>query len=401
MANCNETTKPTSCYQSDTKVVSHINCGCTPCDAPVIIDKGDISTQVLVPVLADVIQNCMNINKYETAYPNNLVFQTNLPKDCTPEGPICISGITYSYDCIGVGSTASCCKPGYMKNSTQVKKIDGNEEFEQIQEVEQAQNLDKYPFIPNWCKDDNDPVPATPIISAYVNSKCTNLSGTSISCSCKDISKEGMLTKTTVTNICNQFSGSIKTSACCCNQVEQAYSLTKLVEKKVPFYACNLKISISGTIGGTPFTASLIGTEKANSGSDKVDFLPNGLALEEICFPKHINFAGRFCLPTNTKLNITEDFDNCLIVDCIRPINSNYCKTEDKFPGNYSSFVASGDLSLVINQNVYATVTEKLAVMTNLGAQVVCGDGNATAPTCPTMTQCNNSRPCPSPSCEE
>lgn len=327
MANCNGTTPSpvnNNCFSSNSGSVSKVNCGCTPCDTPVIINQGDVSTQVLVPVLADVIQNCMCINKYETGYPTNLVFQTNLLQDTSPSGPVCITGVNYSYDCVGVNSGS---------------------------------------------------------IDAYIDSKSTTLTSSVAACSCNG------------DDLYNQFAGSIKTNSCCCNQTEQAYAMTKIVEKDIVFSVCNLSISITGTIGGTPFIANLIGTGSVETPTS----LDNPTLLSDLGFPSSINFAGRLCLPTNTKITIKEEFDNCIIVDCIRPINTNYTAPETGDPITYATFVATGDLSLVINKQIYATTTEKLAVMTNSGAQVVCTDGATTTPVCPSITPCTSTTPCPQP----
>ncbi|POO85007.1 MULTISPECIES: hypothetical protein [Clostridium] len=326
MANCNGTTPSpvnNNCFSSSTGTVSKINCGCTPCDAPVIINQGDVSTQVLVPVLADVIQNCMCINKYETGYPVNWVFQTNILTSTSPSGPVCITGVNYSYDCVGVNSNS---------------------------------------------------------IDAYIDSKSTTLTSSVAACSCNS------------EYLYNQFTGSIKTNSCCCNQVEQAYALTKIVEKEVTFSVCNLKVSITGTIGSTAFTANLIGTVNNNA----ITSFESPIELEDIGFPSSINFAGRLCLPTNTKITIKEEFDNCIIVDCIRPINTNYTPS---VTGSltYATFTTTADLSLVINKQIYATTTEKLAVMTNSGAQVVCTDGATTTPVCPPLSPCASTTPCPQP----
>ena len=330
MANCNGTTPSpvnNNCFSSNSGSVSKVNCGCTPCDTPVIINQGDVSTQVLVPVLADVIQNCMCINKYETGYPTNLVFQTNLLQNTSPSGKICITG----YDCIG------------SQNTT---------------------------------------------ISGFVDSKSLTLTASQAACSCTS-------GPTTTTPLYNQFAGSIKTNSCCCNQTEQAYAMTKIVEKGIAFSVCNLSISITGTIGGTPFIANLIGTGSVESPTS----LDNPTLLSDLGFPPSINFAGRLCLPTNTKLNISEEFDSCIIVDCIRPVNStyNYTAPVTGDPITYATFVATGDLSLVINKQIYATTTEKLAVMTNSGAQVVCTDGATTTPVCPPITPCTSTTPSPQP----
>ena len=73
----------------------------------------------------------------------------------------------------------------------------------------------------------------------------------------------------------------------------------------------------------------------------------------------------------------------------------NYTATADPNSTNYARFVATGDLSLVLNKQIFATTTEKLAVMTNSGAQVVCTDGATTTPACPPLTPCKNAKPCP------
>lgn len=326
MANCNGTTPSpvnNNCFSSNSGSVSKVNCGCTPCDTPVIINQGDVSTQVLVPILADVIQNCMCINKYETGYPINWVFQTNILTSTSPSGPVCITGVNYSYDCVGVNSES---------------------------------------------------------IDAYIDSKSTTLTSSVAACSCNG------------EDLYNQFAGSIKTNSCCCNQTEQAYAMTKIVEKDIAFSVCNLKVSITGTIGSTAFTANLIGTVN----NDAIAPFESQIELGDIGFPSSINFAGRLCLPTNTKITIKEEFDNCIIVDCIRPINTNYTPSvTGSLP--YATFTTTADLSLVINKQIYATTTEKLAVMTNSGAQVVCTDGAATTPVCPPITPCTSTTPCPQP----
>ncbi|MBN1038996.1 hypothetical protein DVW12_09810 [Clostridium botulinum] len=346
MTKCNGTTPSpvqSNCYSGSVPpVISKINCGCIPCETPVIVKQGDVSTQVLVPVLAEVIQNCMCIDRYETSYPNNWVIQTDLLKAPTtgaaPSGNICIKNVSYSYNCIGVSSST---------------------------------------------------------INAFVDSNSVVLSSAVASCSCG----------TTPTNLYNKFTGSAKTAACCCDQVAQPYSQAKIVEKNVPFSICNLKISVTGTIGNQSFTGTLVGTTALPvvQPITPTAFL-NPTPIQALTFPQYVNFAGRMCLPTSKKLNISEEFDSCLIVDCIRPTNSTYSVAEDPTtdpttPADstsiYANFIATSDLSLVINKNIYATTNEKLAVMTNSGAQIVCNDGNLSIPDCPSTTPCTPQ--CPPP----
>ena len=81
MANCSGTTpiSPTpGCFSNCSSTITQTNCGCTPCTAPVVV-QGDLNNQVLVPVLADVIQNCICVSRCETGFPTNLLIETNLP----------------------------------------------------------------------------------------------------------------------------------------------------------------------------------------------------------------------------------------------------------------------------------------------------------------------------------
>lgn len=107
MTNCEKSTASSqqNCFSNDVSSrISKINCGCIPCDTPSIIIQGDPSNQISVPILANVIQNCVCTNKYEAAYPNYLVIETNLLKSpasgstaTIPYGKICITNISYSY----------------------------------------------------------------------------------------------------------------------------------------------------------------------------------------------------------------------------------------------------------------------------------------------------------------
>lgn len=197
-------------------------------------------------------------------------------------------------------------------------------------------------------------------------------------------------------------------------------------------------MTIQGTIGGYPFTAELKGTAEKKFGKYKFTPLGNPTSLGTLSFPETLNFAGRMCLPTCTKLNISEQFENCLTIDCIRPISATYTNIPWLMPpapvaaskgesttapeaesaltpeaestaAPESSFIpgypqpvygyyllAAGDLSLIINKQIYATTTEKLAVLTTEGAHIVCNDGNSTIPACPQTSPCaNTSIPCP------
>lgn len=112
------------------------------------------------------------------------------------------------------------------------------------------------------------------------------------------------------------------------------------------------------------------------------------------------------CLPTNTKLKLTENFDICFSIDCVKPMSSSYSVKDDPTTSPtsstpdtslYANFLASADLGLVINKTMYATIIEKLAVLTNQGSSIVCNNSDIT-PQCPSHSSCSNATPCPSPS---
>jgi len=348
MANCSGTTPIANgnCISNgNPRTITQRNCGCSPCDTPVIINQGDVSNQVLVPVLADVIQNCACITKYETAFPDNWIFTTNLLREGTatqpvPSGTICINNISYSYSCLGVPGEAG------------------------------AETL--------------------PTIDASVGGNDTTLTAETLLCSCANAAGD-------VIGVYNNFTGTVITPACCCNQVAQAYSQSKIIERGVDFQLCNLNVTLTGTIGGQPFTANLAGinnTGAVTPGSvTPIPFAPavplgDGTPATDpgLTFSAPFNFAEIMCLPTSTRINIIEDFETCLSVDCIRPALTNYTVATDPTTGDNAGFQASADLSLIITKNIYATVSEKLAVMTNSGAQVICTSGNI--PTCPQGSPC-------------
>ena len=367
MANCSGTTpiSPTpGCFSNCTPTVSQTNCGCTPCTAPTIINPGDVTNQVLVPVLADVIQNCICISKYETAFPTNLLITTNLPRAtatgvAAPSGTICITNISYSYSCVGV--------PGAAGTSATT-------------------------------------IGPAPTITANIGCNTATLSAVAPSCSCLNTAG------TARTALYNDFIGTATTPSCCCNQVAQAYAQNKIVERQVSMSVCNLRVNVTGTIGGQPFTGTLAGVYTPPVAPATVGTLavlpnptqlgPTVAAAPSLGFPASFNFAGIMCLPTSTRLTINENFDNCLIFDCIRPITATYSAAADPGAGlnpaiDNASFLASADLSLIISKNIYATISERLAVITNAGAQVVCSD-NTTVPACP-QAPCTSSTPCPGP----
>ena len=361
MTNCEKSTASSqqNCFSNDVSSrISKINCGCIPCDTPSIIIQGDQSNQISVPILANVIQNCVCTNKYEAAYPNYLVIETNLLKSpasgstaTIPYGNICITNISYSYSCIGVGPSLVA------------------------------------PY-------------STDTITGSIDGKQFILSPISLECSCG----------TPVTNLYTDFSGNVKTSSCCCNQASQPYAQNKIVERNISFYICNLSMNVSGTIGNQPFTGVIKGAttpELVANPPLAVTVFQNATPISNgLGFPSSFNFAEVMCLPTNTKLKLTENFDICFSIDCVKPMSSSYSVKDDpttsptsSIPDTslYANFLASADLGLIINKTMYATIIEKLAVLTNQGSSVVCNNNDIT-PQCPSHSSCLNATPCPSPS---
>lgn len=372
MANCSGTTPispTTGCFSNCSSTITQTNCGCTPCTAPVIV-QGDLDNQVLVPVLADVIQNCICVSRCETGFPTNLLIETNLPLPTetttgivAPSGTICITNVSYSYSCIGVPGEAGPGVPG----------------------------------------------PTLPTIDAFVGCSATTLTPVTPSCVCTDAAAAAA---TNTTGLYNDFTGIARTASCCCNQVAQAYAQTKIVERDVEFSICNLNITVTGTIGGQEFTGVVRGPYTAPAADgDPGTLAPfaNPTPILDLDFPEDLNFCGIMCLPTSTRLTISESFDNCLVVDCMRPVTASYSVATD--PGQTlavegeagdvdnlanASFLTSADLSLIVSKNIFATTSERLAVITSAGAQVVCSDNNS-VPACPQGTPCASATPCPGP----
>lgn len=360
--NCNTTAPVSGCYSAPCGGYNTPNCSCIPCDTPVIVQPGpDLTNQTLIPVLADVLQNCATINRYETAFPTNLIFLTNFPVGTAtapataPTGTVCITGVSYSYDCIGVPATGE------------------------------------------------SPTFTAPTISGFIDSRAFALTATQASCSCL---AAGAAAGTVPTPLYSQFAGTIKTNAYCCNTTipptSQQYALSKIVETAVPFSICNLNVTIQGTIGGCPFTATLLGTGTAGATAGTFVLTPiaNPTPISFFTFPATLNFAGRMCLPTCTRINIQEQFDNCLTFDCVRPLTATYTDITVTSAGTALDgyyLVAAADLSLIVNKQIYATTTEKLAVLTPVGTEVVCNNGT-TIPSCPQPSSpCECTPPCPPP----
>lgn len=359
MSNCNgeNVIAPTiNCFTRSSQSINRANCGCTPCNQPVIVNRGDVTNQILVPVLANIIQNCICLSKYEPAYPTNLIITTNLLKSppaesnqTVPSGTICINSISYNYSCIGI--------PQLTLGEGSVSE---------------------------------------PVIDTTIGSNQIVLTGTTPSCSCGG----GNIGPIAPTLLYNDFSGVVTTSTCCCNQITQAYAQNKIIERNVSFSICNLTIEVIGTIGGQEFKGTVALADTTATPTNITAFT-NPLALSALSFPTTINFAGIMCLPTRTRMSIRENFDNCLIIDCIRPNVASYTVASDPTTAadggtdtsTFANFLASADLSLVISKTISAFVSQKLAVMTNSVSQVVCTDSNI-VPSCPQGNVCESETPC-------
>jgi hypothetical protein len=328
------------CFQaSESPSTIKPNCQCESCDEAPIVNctQADISNAVCTPILAKVIQNCIYLNTVETEYPSNLVFRTNL--DRVPQFQIPAPSGRICIDAIEFGYDCIGIKSDTTPPTTQVY-IDG-----------------------------------TPV-DFFVNKAC----------SCGGV------------DLFNSAYGQIKTKICCCPETNPPTQLTdsvvKIVQKQLNFGICNLNITLRGKICHTCFTATLFGTY--DSTTKKITKLPKFVPLTLLDFNK-MNFAGKMCLPTNTKFDINEDFSSLLSIDCVKLNDTEYDPTKDPFvlDTEFSSFphvgfVATTDISVAITDNIYAILKKKLAVLST-AAPINCVDGSVSPDITP-LNPCN--RPC-------
>lgn len=319
------------------------NCNCEPCCEPNLIDCCDIGETQCTPILAEVIENCTADNKQDSAYPDNIVFQTrNLTRLANHDltGKICVRSIELSYNCIGlVASNASTT-------------------------------------------------------SVWVNSNEQNFN---VNQSCTATSSSGVTTA-----LFNEACGIVRTSQCCCNGTPQDYSQLKVVDKRLDFAVADLNITIRGRIGNCEFIADSIGLY--DSTSDEIVALSeeNPLLLSNLGF-SIFNFSEKLCLPTNEQIKLTEVFDSSLTVDCIQPTSETYVAAADivlikgttdqqrQYPN--VSFEASAEMALFIKKSLFASMKKALAVLST-DAKINCQKQKPKEPKC--VNICMGNDPCPS-----
>lgn len=309
-SNCNPNS---NCSYSNGHTYSALNNEATPSSAPCIVNAGDVSSQVLIPIAANVIQNCMSIKKYDVGFADGLVFTTNFTNANAPTGKVVITKINFSYDTIAAS---------------------------------------------------NAPV------SAYLNNQNLQLSPS----------------QTVGDNLARTFTASAITENCCCNGQPQAYCMNRIVEKNVPFTIANLNISISGCIGGTPFTAQLTGLQNNAA-------LGTSTPLSDLGFSANgMNFVGRLSLPTAARVTLTSEFDSCLIIDNLRPASAVFePSTQADDADKQATMQVSADLSVVVNDKITVLTPSQIAVLSNKGAGVKCQD-STDIPSCP--SECCQTNQC-------
>lgn len=176
----------------------------------------------------------------------------------------------------------------------------------------------------------------------------------------------------------NCFKGSVNIGQCCCNNKPQEYVQTKICERNIKLSVKDLIITISGTIGGQPFTGKVIGVYSGIPASPIIYFsdiislgkVSGSSFIPNLGFPSAFNFVEEVCLPTRKNMSINQCLDACLSVDCVRPVNEVYSvltdPTNEQVPkGNYACFLANMDLSLLINKCIYFLTKEKLPVLSS------------------------------------
>lgn len=144
-----------------------------------------------------------------------------------------------------------------------------------------------------------------------------------------------------------------------------------IFHRDLEFFVSNLKITVSGKIGCKPFIASTCpytGSLSDDSLDDYDYWAPS--------FRK-TDLYGKICLPKGAKkVSITEDFKAAFCVDCISTTDVYECVDGEK-----SSFTASLEYCLLIQDSISSIIKEKLLVVTTPGTKI-CHDGNITVCQC-------------------
>lgn len=319
--------KTCSYIESNINMNKKVNCGCIPCKNPVNIINGKSNIEKSIPILVDKIENCMCIKRFERAYTvgggeeTPLALRINLTGEDVNLGDIvCINSIKYSYDCVG---------PAFLFT---------------------------------------DEVPAQPYIFGYVNGKEVLFTAKNPSCVCSDSNNPNI-----GFYVAKDFVGRTITDSCACYDSKcsrelkkENYIENKIVEPNIYFGVCNFTITVFGTIGGKCFSG-LVGLYDIDTTTFQQ--LNSALSLSALEFQLPMNFTGKMCLPTNTKIKFDETFDVNLGVDCIRPIDSTLNNLEPTLT-NPVVFAISAELYLSINKTINAIINERKVSLTNSGSSI-------------------------------
>ena len=122
---------------------------------------------------------------------------------------------------------------------------------------------------------------------------------------------------------------------------------SRVLENNVKFYVSNLQIALIGTIGDKQFKA-------ISSNMPYTGHIFDGVSLD---------FYGRINLPKGSrKATIHEEYDGCLTAEC--------ATTNCLYSSDSDTFTAAIEFLLVVEKNMYSTVTEKMAVFTMSNAVI-------------------------------
>lgn len=319
------------------------NCTCQTCSPVTVQCTADINNAVCVPILADQIYDCINIEKEQCSYLSGVTFDITpaaIPGTTTgvavayTGGPVCITGIGISYDFIGLAAGASGISGVTLPIGTTLI-VDGAV------------------------------VTVTP-----TNSRIC--SGTGVAGATGGAGTTGAVDVT----LYSQAQTSISRNGCCCNEVgDSTASRARIIERGLTFWACNLQMNIAGAIGCRPFsaTSAIVGSTVL---SNPVPLsIPAGTTVfsadtANLGFDP-MTFCGRICLPISAPtINITESFDTCLQADCVT------WDGEAIVTGatGLQTLTADVELTFVVTKQIMATIQEQMAVFTTPDA-VICKNG--------------------------
>lgn len=330
MSKTNCINQSTNCCESCQPPLQQ-NCSCEPCSPISVQCTADINNAVCVPILADQIYDCVTIDKEQCAF-TGITFtvspiSTTGVTVFTGSEPICITGVRFNYDYIGLLGAGVTVASGYADT-----------------------------FIPG----------AT---STFIDGNLVNLVPSTVSC----IGLTGTTGATFATSLYNQATATISRNRCCCNNSTATSSKARIIERALVFYVCNPSIDIVGSIACTPFvgTAKLVGPSATGHANNPVSVTLLGFDPITIC--------GRLCLPLSARrIDINENFNACLQAECITPVSITSTAAG-------TTLFADAELNLVISKQILATVQEQIAVFTTPDA-VICKSGSAITPCPPGIT---------------